>query len=423
MINLTKLYLGLETPSDALRYGTAPAGHGGGPAAETVSREVPATAGTRKPIVVWTTSRRCNLRCVHCYADSEDRFYPDELTDDDAARMLEDLAQFGIPALLMSGGEPLAHPRFFERAAMARRLGLRVTISTNGTLIDRPTAERIKALGVSYVGISFDGLGRTNDIFRGRAGAFDAALAGVRHLKAVNQKVGLRFTLTRRNFEALPHIFELVEREGIDRVCFYHLVYSGRGSRISKDDLTHAETRRVLDDICAWAIALQSLARPVEILTVDNHVDGVYLYLKLLREDPQRAAWARQLIEWNGGGANSSGVGIANIDSYGHVHPDQFWQTHSLGNVRQRPFSAIWSDNTDPILAGLRNRLPLLKGRCGACQWQAMCGGSFRVRALQATGDPWAPDPACYLSDEEIGLAPTAPPVTACSAKSSGHGE
>jgi len=403
MINITKLYCGLESPSDPLRYGHArEPGHGLSHSTEQQEYQVPPSAKARKPIVVWTMSRCCNLHCVHCYSDSENRDYPGELAVEEAKRMLQDLAQFQIPALLLSGGEPLAHPHLFELAASARKLGLRLTLSTNGTLIDRPTAERIKQVGFSYVGISFDGLGKINDQFRGKLGAFDAALNGVRHLKAVGQKVGLRFTLTRRNFEALPEIFELVEREGIDRVCFYHLVYSGRGSQIAKDDLTHAETRDVVDQICAWAIALQSLGREVEILTVDNHVDGVYLYLKLLREDPGRAEMTRQLLEWNGGGANASGVGIANIDSYGNVHPDQFWQTYTLGNVRERPFSQIWADTSHPLLAGLRNRLPLLKGRCATCRWKTLCGGSFRVRALQATGDPWAPDPACYLTDEEI---------------------
>jgi len=392
MINVTKLYCGIESSSDPLRYGHK-VGH---------EHEVPPSARERKPIVVWTMTRRCNLHCVHCYSDSENRDYPGELTFDEAKRILEDLAQFQIPALLLSGGEPLAHPHLFELAAYAKQLGLRLTLSTNGTLIDCPTAERIKETGFSYVGISFDGIGKINDQFRGKLGAFDAALQGVRHLKSVGQKVGLRFTLTRRNFEALPEIFELVEREGIDRVCFYHLVYSGRGSRIAKDDLTHEETRDVLDQICAFSVALYSLGREVEILTVDNHADGAYLYLRLLKEDPGRAELARRLLEWNGGGANSSGVGIANIDSYGNVHPDQFWQTHTLGNVRERPFSQIWTDTSDPLLAGLRDRLPLLKGRCGTCRWQSLCGGSFRVRALQATGDPWAPDPACYLTDEEI---------------------
>jgi radical SAM protein with 4Fe4S-binding SPASM domain len=388
MINVTKLYCGGLSESDALRYGEGAA--------------APGSAATRRPIVVWTMSRRCNLRCVHCYSDSADQPYPGELAEAEVGAMLQDLAAFRIPALLLSGGEPLYHPRLFDYAALARSLGLRLTLSTNGTLIDRAIAARIKRVGFSYVGISFDGLGRTNDRFRGKRGAFDAALAGVRHLKAVGQKVGLRFTLTRRNFEALPAIFELVEREGIDRVCFYHLVYSGRGGRLAQDDLTHAETRDVLDQICAWAIALQSLGREVELLTVDNHVDGVYLYLKLLAADPGRAELARRLLAWNGGGANSSGVGIANIDAAGYVHPDQFWQTHTLGNVRERPFSEIWSDSREPLLAALRDRLPRLKGRCASCRWKPLCGGAFRVRALQATGDAWAPDPACYLTDEEI---------------------
>lgn len=316
--------------------------------------------------------------------------------------MLADLAEFQIPALLLSGGEPLLHPHFFELAAGARRLGLRLTLSTNGTLIDRAIAERIRATGFSYVGISFDGLGNVNDRFRGKRGAFEAALSGIRHLKAVGQKVGLRFTLTRRNFEALPQIFELVEREQINRVCFYHLVYAGRGSRIAQDDLTHEEARGVLDRICAWVRSLDARGLPIEVLTVDNHVDGVYLYLKLLQEDPPRAEATRRLLEWNGGGANSSGVGIANIDSYGNVHPDQFWQHETLGNVRDRPFSEIWTDPANALLSLLRNRLPLLSGRCARCRWNTLCGGSFRVRALQVHGDLWAPDPACYLTNEEI---------------------
>jgi radical SAM protein with 4Fe4S-binding SPASM domain len=279
---------------------------------------------------------------------------------------------------------------------------LRLTLSTNGTLITPEAARRIAALGYSYVGISFDGLGAVNDRFRGRRGAFDLAVAGLRNLKAAGQRVGLRFTLTRRNYEALPDIFEFVLREGIDRVCFYHLVYAGRGSRIAKDDLNHAETRLAVSAVLQYARRLSRLPRPVEVLTVDNPVDGVFAYLALRREDPSRAEEVRQLLEWNGGGRYGSGVAIANIDSYGNVHPDQFWQTDTVGNVRDRAFSDIWADPRDPLLAGLRDRLPRLEGRCSGCRWLPLCGGGFRARALQATGRQWAPDPACYLSDDEI---------------------
>jgi radical SAM protein with 4Fe4S-binding SPASM domain len=126
------------------------------------------------------------------------------------------------------------------------------------------------------------------------------------------------------------------------------------------------------------------------------------MYLRLLRENPPHAAESLKLLEWNGGGTFGSGIGIGNIDPQGNVHPDQFWQTHTLGNVRQKPFSEIWRNSQDPLLLGLRNRAQQIKGRCASCKHLALCGGGFRVRAAQATGDPWASDPACYLTDAEI---------------------
>ena len=385
MINVTRLYNGVKTPGDSLRY----------PEKKTEVRR-------KKPVVVWTMTRCCNLRCVHCYSDSGEGLYPGELTREEAREMLKDLASFRIPALLLSGGEPLTHPYFFELTQYASFLGIPLTLSTNGTLIDSSIAKKIKETGFKYVGISFDGLGQVNDCFRGKKGAFESALKGLRYLKATGQRVGLRFTLTRRNFSMLPDIFDLIRREGIDRVCFYHLVYSGRGSQMTKDDLIHQETRTAMDLILKEARNFEHEHLQVEVLTVDNHADGVYLYLKLRREDPDLAQKALECLLSNGGGANSSGVGIANIDSYGNVHPDQFWTSYTLGNVRERPFNQIWTDTHDPLLAGLRNRLPLLKGRCGSCQWKKLCGGAFRVRALQFFGDPWAEDPACYLTEEEI---------------------
>jgi radical SAM protein with 4Fe4S-binding SPASM domain len=144
--------------------------------------------------------------------------------------------------------------------------------------------------------------------------------------------------------------------------------------------------------------------RQTDILTVDNHVDGVYIYLKLKENEPVRANEVWKLLEWNGGGLYSSGVGIGCIDFHGKVHPDQFWWHYDLGNVRDRKFSEIWSDVNDPILAGLKNRRGFIKGRCRLCKYFNICGGSLRVRADLHFSDPRAPDPACYLTDEEIGL-------------------
>ena len=141
-----------------------------------------------------------------------------------------------------------------------------------------------------------------------------------------------------------------------------------------------------------------------DILTVDNHVDGVYVYLKLLAEGYSRAEEVWGLLTWNGGGLYSSGVGIGCIDYEGHVHPDQFWWRYDLGGVRERPFSEIWLDPDEPLLQGLRDRRSRIKGRCRLCKFFDACGGSLRVRADAYFGDSWAPDPACYLSDDEIGL-------------------
>jgi radical SAM protein with 4Fe4S-binding SPASM domain len=388
MVNVTKVYCGANQPADNLRYGH---GHG-----------APKSASERRPIVVWNVTRTCNLRCVHCYSDSYAQKYAGELTHEQAIANIDDIAAFKVPALLFSGGEPLARPDTLDLMEYAAQKGLRVTLSTNGTLIDDTAASRLKKIGTTYVGISLDGIGETNDLFRGKKGAFDAAVRGFRNCNAVGQKVGLRLTLTRRNCADLHDIFDFIQNEGIQRACFYHLVYSGRGN--ATDELTPAEVRRAMDIILERALTFHERGMNKEILTVDNHADNAYIYLKLCERNPKYAEQVHQWMKWNGGGANSSGIGISNIDTQGYVHPDQFWQSATFGNVKERPFSEIWSDNTIPLLAQLRNRLPLLKGRCGACRFQDICGGSFRVRALQVHGDPWAEDPACYLSNQEISL-------------------
>jgi len=252
------------------------------------------------------------------------------------------------------------------------------------------------------VGISLDGIGADNDRFRGRSGAFEAALRGIRSCIARGLRVSLRLTITRYNYQAIPDIFRLVEDEGINRVCFYHLAYSGRGSRLRDEDINHAQTRAVVEQICQHTLDLYRRGLPKEILTVANHADGVYLYLKLLKDDPRRAGEVLELLRTNGG--NNSGIKIGAVDDRGNVHPDQFWWHHSLGNVQQRKFADIWTDYSEPLLHGLKNRRDFLKGRCARCRYLDLCNGNLRVRAEAASGDVWAEDPACYLTDEEIGI-------------------
>ncbi|MCL6628692.1 MAG: radical SAM protein [Armatimonadetes bacterium] len=393
MIGITKLYCGTVTIGDPLRYGRH---------TKVMPSHLLQFSEDKKPIVVWNGTRRCNLDCIHCYAESENKAYPNELTTNEIQSVIRDLAEFGVPVMLFSGGEPLLREDIYENARLCSELGIRPVLSTNGTLITEKVARRIKDAGFGYVGISLDGIGERNDFFRGKKGAFEAAMRGFDNCVGVGQKVGLRLTLTRHNFEQLDAIFDFIEEHRINRACFYHLVYTGRGSALRDEDLTHEESRRAVDFIINRTADLHRRGIEVDILTVDNHCDGAYLYMRMVREQNPRAGEVLQLLEWNGG--NSSGVGISCIDNEGNVHADQFWWHYSFGNVRVRPFSEIWMDTSDPLMAGLKNRKPLLKGRCAECRWLNICNGNFRVRAEAVYGDVWAPDPACYLTDEEIGV-------------------
>jgi radical SAM protein with 4Fe4S-binding SPASM domain len=155
-----------------------------------------------------------------------------------------------------------------------------------------------------------------------------------------------------------------------------------------------------MDLIMDQTRALFAQGHPKEVLTVDNHADGPYVWLRLLREDPQRAEQVHELLRFNAG--NSSGLGIACISWDGSVHADQFWRCHTFGNVLERPFSHIWDDPAIPLLQQLKNKQAHVTGRCRRCRFLAVCGGNFRARAEAVHGEIWAEDPACYLTDEEI---------------------
>ncbi|MFW6061806.1 MAG: 12,18-didecarboxysiroheme deacetylase [Planctomycetota bacterium] len=393
MVGISKLYCGTVEPSDVLRYG--------GKSSKLPSHLLQFSAD-KKPVVVWNCTRRCNLTCAHCYSHSADCNYPGELSTDDGYRLLADLAEFGVPVILFSGGEPLLRPDLLDLAGRARKLDMRAVISTNGTKIDPPMAEKLREIGLSYVGVSLDGMRETNDRFRGRQGAFDDALAGIRNCRQAGIKVGLRFTINRHNVGEIDDIFGLLRDENIPRVCFSHLVYAGRGAKLREADLDHETTRRTVDKIIDHTAELHAQGLAKEVLTVDNHADGPYLYLRLKRENDPRADAVLELLRMNGG--NSSGYRIGCVSWDGAVHPDQFWRHVTLGNVKARPFSKIWTDLSHPLLRQLKNKVPHVTGRCAQCRFLDVCGGNFRVRAEAATGDLWAPDPACYLTDGEIGV-------------------
>ena len=340
---------------------------------------------------------------MHCYSHSKNIEYEGELTTDEGKALIDDLAAYGTPVLLFSGGEPTMRPDLLELANYATSKKMRAVISTNGTLINKDMALELKKVGLSYVGVSLDGLKPTHDKFRGMKGAFEAALEGIHHCQEAEIKVGLRFTINKRNVQDIDGIFDLLVEHNIPRVCFYHLVYTGRGSKMIEEDLSHDESRKAIDLIIDRTKDLHDRGMPKEVLTVDNHADGVYLYQRRLREDPEKAKKTLELLEMNEG--NSSGRGIGCVSWDGEVYADQFWRHYSFGNVRNRPFSEIWTDLDEPLMGKLKDKKPHVKGRCAKCKWLGICGGNFRVRAEAVTGDVWEADPACYLTDEEIGIA------------------
>jgi 12,18-didecarboxysiroheme deacetylase len=390
MIGISKLYMGQAEASDALRYGRSSA---------RLPSHLLQFSKDKKPVVIWNVTKKCNLSCQHCYAATSSSS-ESELTFEEGKKLIDDLSAFCCPVILFSGGEPLIRPDLTELADYAVSKGLRAVISTNGTLIDQKTAAKLKKIGLSYVGISLDGLREVHDSFRGRAGAFDDAMNGIRNCMNAGLKVGLRFTVCRKNVGEIPGIFQLLRNEGIPRICIYHLVNTGRGAKLAEGDLNHKEARAMMDTLIDETKKLYAAGLKTEVLTVDNHCDGPYLYLKMLEENNPRTSKVMDLLRMNGG--NSSGHGVACVSWDGNVYPDQFWRNKVLGNVRDKSFGEIWTDPKNTFLMKLKEKKKHVTGRCSKCRFLDICGGNFRARAEAVTGDIWAPDPACYLNDDEI---------------------
>jgi radical SAM protein with 4Fe4S-binding SPASM domain len=402
MLSVSNLLCNHQAGNESLRYGhvkapsPAPLTPGPSPLKGEGRQAAP------RPVVVWAVTKACNLRCVHCYASATPGPAPGELTHEEGIALLDDLRAFGVPAVLFSGGEPLVRPDTVELIGYAQSIGLTCTLSTNGLLIDDAMADRLASLGLRYAGISIDGIAPKHDKLRGMQGAFAGTLAAVDRCRARGIKVGVRFTVHALNEMDLDAIFDLCLEHDVQRLCVYHLAYAGRGGKMQKVDLTAAQTRAIVDRIFERTRRCHEEGYPLEVLTVDNHADAAYVLLQLEKEAPERAAavWTRL----KGTGGNRSGCNISAIDPVGNVHYDQFSWHYDCGNVRERPFSRIWSEAADPRLAVLRDRRAFLPERCQSCRFVEVCNGNLRTRAEAATGDWLGMDPSCYLTDAEIGL-------------------
>lgn len=363
----------------------------------------------RRPVVVWNATNRCNLKCVHCYAGAESCSGTDgaELTTAEGKRLLDDLAEYGVPVVLFSGGEPTVRSDLTELVSHATDAGLRAVLSTNGTLLTVERARELKAAGLAYAGVSVDGLAESNDAFRGVDGAFRGAIEGIEACLDAGLKTGLRYTVTERNVDDLDSVVDLLRDVGVDRFCFYHLSYSGRGERMSSVDLDAAARRDVVERICDRTIEAHRAGEAIETLLVGNYADAAYLVEYARREfGADAAARVYERLARNGG--DPTGERVAAVDCAGNVHPTQFWRSYSLGNVRDRSFGDIWEDESNPLLRAVRNRPGNLTGRCAECRYREICRGGSRLRAIASGNGLFGPDPQCYLdASERRGAIPT----------------
>jgi pseudo-rSAM protein/SPASM domain protein len=390
MISVSKLLCDLDAEGDGLRYDAA-----GESSKPQITR-----AKQRRPVVVWNLTKQCNLYCDHCYAAADTDCASGELSTTEGKRLLDDLADYGVPVVLFSGGEPLVREDLVELVDYADDRGIRPVLSTNGTLLTPERVARLREAGLAYAGVSVDGLAPRNDAFRGREGAFDAAVRGIEICLDAGVKTGLRYTITESNLQDLDEVVALLHDVGVDRFCFYHLDYGGRGNDIRDLDLTPAERREAVERLCELTLDYHDGGHDIETLLVGNYADAGFLVeyaRRALGED--HATRVYEYLRRNGG--DPTGERVADVDYQGNVHLTQFWQGYSLGNVRDRPFSAIWEDESNPLLEALRNREDHLTGRCADCAYRSVCRGGSRLRALSVHDDPFAPDPQCYLTDAE----------------------
>jgi pseudo-rSAM protein/SPASM domain protein len=390
VISVSKLLCGGVAEGDGLRYD----------AASEADVEQIRERRQRRPVVVWNVTKGCNLACQHCYADAEAERAPGELTTEEGTAFLDELADYGVPVVLFSGGEPLVREDLVELVAHAADRGIRPVLSTNGTLITPARARRLKDAGLAYAGVSVDGLPERNDEFRGREGAFDAAVEGIEACLDAGLKTGLRYTVTEANRPDLEGVVDLLHDVGLDRFCFYHLDYGGRGAGIQEVDLSPERRRRAVESVCDLTREYHARGEEIETLLVGNYCDAAYL-VEYAREElgEEIAERVYRYLEVNGG--DPTGERVADVDYQGNVHLTQFWQGYALGNVRDRSFARIWDDESNPLLRRLREREEHLSGRCADCRYRSICRGASRLRALAVHGDPFAPDPQCYLTSEE----------------------
>lgn len=361
---------------------------GAGPAAKAYEERT----GIKAPrIIAWEITRRCNLLCEHCRASAEECAYPGELTLDECKAVIDDIASITDPILILTGGEPLMRSDIWDIIDYAHEAGLHPVIGTNGTLITEDIARKIAEHGIPRVSISLDfPTPAEQDRFRGKQGAFDDAVAGIEALNAQGVGVQVNTTITKMNVDMVDQVHELANSLGAVAFHPFLLVPTGRGEDLIDVELTPEEYEEVL----TWAYNKQQCS-PMHFKPTDSPQ-----YYRIIRQ--QAAREGREVTaETYGMEALTrgclGGITFCFISHVGDVQPCGYFDMQ-LGNVKEQPFSTIWTES--PVFDDLRH-YDRLKGKCGVCEYKGVCGGC-RARALAVHGDYMEEEPYCSYVPRKV---------------------
>ena len=350
-------------------------------------------------IIIWNFTNRCNLTCRHCYSYADPNS-KDFLTTKLIVDSIKDLKSAGVRFVIFSGGEPLIRKDIFDIADKMREEGIITYLSTNGLYINEKNVDKIIEK-FNYIGISIDGIEDIHDDFRGLKGAYKKSIASIELIQAHGGNAGIRFTMTKETQDSFYDIFRLAEELKVDKLYLSHLVYSGRGLENLKMDISKEKRIEFVNFIIDKALKYQKEGKKMDIVTGNMEMDAIILLEKFSKEYPHlKDEMIKRLKNWGG---NSAGKRLGNINSIAEVKPDPFFP-FVVGDMNKKSFNEIWLDDENDILNKLRVTPRKISGKCRDCKVIDICNGGSRSRAYAISGDLWAEDPSCYLSDEQRGL-------------------
>ena len=326
--------------------------------------------------IVWAVTKRCNLRCKHCSISEED---PEELTTEEGYGIIEAAAKLGHVKFAFTGGEPLLREDIYDLIKYASSFDMQVVMATNGTLITKSVANKLKTSGLERAAISIDGFGNAHDDFRGVKGAFDDVLRGLKACKSEGLAIQLFTMVTKYNYSEIPKIIALADDLSIWRIYLIYLIAMGRGKEIDDACLSTEENMRFFDYVAKKQKDVNVWLKPI-----CNPQYWAYLKDKGL-VDPEDG------IEFTG---CTAGITRFHIFPNGDVTPCAYLPVKA-GNIRDTSFLDIIRNSE--IFKALRARQ--VKGRCATCDYKTICGGC-RSRAYAISGDYLAEDPVCLLGDK-----------------------